>query len=214
MKKIIERFDVLSDAIIAIVMTILVLEIKAPTTSEQLPDFIKEVSLYLISFVLLSNIWYRRAKIIGRQRIARSESFLIDVVAHALMTLFPLAIKLLVSYDDTQVAIIIFGVLNLLVMSLVNLIPIVELSHGNRTEVEQHLFDFYVRIFFFRIIVNIILIIVASYLGRFGVYIYLFLPIADFISSYLRDRKVEQYWGDDEALKEMMAKRSSRRNEK
>ncbi|MEX2804708.1 TMEM175 family protein [Streptococcus sp. H31] len=63
MKKIYERFDTLSDAIIAIIMTILVLGISAPETAEELPDFMKEVSLYLISFILLINVWYRRTKL-------------------------------------------------------------------------------------------------------------------------------------------------------
>ena len=47
-----ERFDALSDAIIAIVMTILVLEIKLPTSMDGLPHFAYTVGLFLISFLI------------------------------------------------------------------------------------------------------------------------------------------------------------------
>lgn len=71
MKKLLERFDILSGAIIAIIMTILVLEIEAPTKSTELFNFLKEISLFLVSFMLLINIWYRRTKIVLRTEITK-----------------------------------------------------------------------------------------------------------------------------------------------
>lgn len=71
MKKLLERFDILSDAIIAIIMTIFVLEIEAPTKSTELFNFLKEISLFLVSFMLLINIWYRRTKIVLRTEITK-----------------------------------------------------------------------------------------------------------------------------------------------
>ena len=42
-----ERFDTLSDAIIAIIMTVLVLEIQIPETVNQLPQLAEAVGLFL-----------------------------------------------------------------------------------------------------------------------------------------------------------------------
>lgn len=63
-KQIKERFDALSDAIIAIIMTILVLEIKIPSSSKELPSFAYAIGLFLISFVIVFNFWYRRTQIV------------------------------------------------------------------------------------------------------------------------------------------------------
>lgn len=46
MKLLKERFDTLSDAIIAIIMTILVLEIQIPSSIEQLPQLAESVGLF------------------------------------------------------------------------------------------------------------------------------------------------------------------------
>lgn len=46
MKQLKERFDTLSDAIIAIVMTILVLEIAVPATNKDLPQLFEGIALF------------------------------------------------------------------------------------------------------------------------------------------------------------------------
>lgn len=50
MQKFKERLDALSDAIIAIAMTILVLEIEAPTNSSELSAFINHIGLFCAEF--------------------------------------------------------------------------------------------------------------------------------------------------------------------
>lgn len=63
MKVLKERFDTLSDAIIAIIMTVLVLEIQIPETVNQLPQLAEAVGLFLVSFVILMNFWFHRLEI-------------------------------------------------------------------------------------------------------------------------------------------------------
>ena len=55
MQKFKERLDALSDAIIAIAMTILVLEIEAPTNSSELSAFITHSGLFALSLTLIFN---------------------------------------------------------------------------------------------------------------------------------------------------------------
>lgn len=63
MKLLKERFDTLSDAIIAIIMTILVLEIQIPSSIEQLPQLAESVGLFLVSFIIAINFWFHRLKL-------------------------------------------------------------------------------------------------------------------------------------------------------
>lgn len=62
MQKFKERLDALSDAIIAIAMTILVLEIEAPTNSSELSAFINHIGLFALSFTIIFNFWYERTQ--------------------------------------------------------------------------------------------------------------------------------------------------------
>lgn len=53
MQKFKERFDTLSDAILAIAMTILVLEIKTPATMGDIGDFTRNIGLLLALLLFL-----------------------------------------------------------------------------------------------------------------------------------------------------------------
>lgn len=202
MKKMIERFDTLSDAIIAIVMTILVLEIQAPSTSGQMPDFIKEVSLFLISFILLINIWYRRTKLMNQTDVKKIESLLLDIAAHGLMSLFPLAIKMLVSFEIPWVSVLFYGILNVLVITLLNLIPIIEQGKNwKEDQMSIWLHQFYHRRVTLTLLLNLLIILIAFPLGQWGAYLYLVLPLVDFYSNYRRDKRIDEFFEKNIHLK-------------
>lgn len=57
-----KKFDTLSDGLYAIIMTILVLSIKVPDKLSQLPQFGTDILWFLISFIIIANQWYRRAR--------------------------------------------------------------------------------------------------------------------------------------------------------
>ena len=55
------KLDALSDAIIAIAITVLVLEINTPTSMEDMWQFAKEIFLFAQSFVVIANFWFERS---------------------------------------------------------------------------------------------------------------------------------------------------------
>ena len=65
MTKLKERFDTLSDAIIAIIMTILVLEITVPHNTTELIGLFEEIGLFIISFIILIDFWYQRTNLMN-----------------------------------------------------------------------------------------------------------------------------------------------------
>ena len=65
MTKLKERFDTLSDAIIAIIMTILVLEITVPHNTTELISLFEEIGLFIISFIILIDFWYQRTNLMN-----------------------------------------------------------------------------------------------------------------------------------------------------
>ena len=123
-KRLKERFDTLSDAIIAIVMTILVLEIKLPTSMAGLPHFAYAVGLFLVSFVIIFNFWYRRTIIMSVAEEVTYDAFARDVIAHMMLSLFPLATKMLVEFDQKWVPILFFGLINFVTAFLMSWITL------------------------------------------------------------------------------------------
>lgn len=85
MKVLKERFDTLSDAIIAIIMTVLVLEIHIPETVNQLPQLAEAVGLFLVSFVILMNFWFHRLEISYLSDSGNLTCFILDVACHAML---------------------------------------------------------------------------------------------------------------------------------
>ncbi|WP_018164773.1 TMEM175 family protein [Streptococcus henryi] len=208
MKKLLERFDILSDAIIAIIMTILVLEIEAPTNSTELFNFFKEISLFLVSFMLLINIWYRRTKIVLRTEITKLESLLFDVIAHALMSLFPLAVKTLVAYEDEWLSVLFFGLLNMLVITLINMIPVIEMGHNwEKGQLSGYIHQFFRRRVWLTILFNLAAIAIAYFLGHYGTYFYLILPFADFLANYHKDRQIKDVLNDESDFRSILAEK-------
>ena len=87
MKLLKDRFDTLSDAIIAIVMTILVLEISIPSSMKGLPHLFEQVALFLLSFIIIINFWYHRFQAMRATDKTTFRTFLMDVIAHAILAI-------------------------------------------------------------------------------------------------------------------------------
>ncbi|WP_231700365.1 TMEM175 family protein [Streptococcus halichoeri] len=79
---IVKRFDTLSDGIIAIIMTILVLEIKLPIGLADLPSFAYAIGTFLISFIIVFNFWFRRTQVVSNVEEIGFTSFMLDMLAH------------------------------------------------------------------------------------------------------------------------------------
>ena len=113
MKILKERFDTLSDAIIAIIMTILVLEIQIPNSIEQLPQLAESVGLFFVSFIIVINFWFHRLELSTYSDSTNLPSFVLDIAVHGFLSLYPLAVKMLIGFDVKWISILLFGLLNL-----------------------------------------------------------------------------------------------------
>ncbi|MGT2933674.1 TMEM175 family protein [Streptococcus catagoni] len=186
---IIKRFDALSDAIVAILMTILVLEIKIPSSQVGLPAFAYAVGTFLISFLIVFNFWYRPTQVISNVTEVRFSSFIQDVLAHMILALFPLAIKMLVAYDDKWVAILFFGIINLLTGLLLNRITI-KLTTANLSEQftgrKEQVHVFYQKRLLWFSMMDLLLMLLALVFNSFGIFLYLISPMVEFWFNYKR----------------------------
>lgn len=191
MDKMKERFDTLSDAIIAIAITILVLEIEAPTTTAELGSFFRYILLFIISFTIIVNIWYKRTKVMNVVREVNIEILTLDLIAHLGICLIPLFNKLMFNFDNQSLAVLLYGLLNFAITSLYNIINIRLVGYGLLDDSISISDDLHIRMrhWYYRMsVVSAVTIVVAYLFPRFGIVLYTILPITEFFRRYQMGR--------------------------
>ena len=214
MKVLKERFDTLSDAIIAIAMTILVLEIGVPATQAGLPDLLEEIGLFLVSFFMIINFWYRRLRNMRASTVTTYPTFVCDVIAHALIALYPLSIKFMVHYPDKRLGILFFGVINVVTQFLLSLMAVQLSDHAigkNESEDADYLKGWMRRRMVMGTVMDVVILIVALCLSQIGIYFYLLSPFTEFLTSYNRGRKIEKAIDNGATFTDLLQEQKARR---
>ena len=113
-----ERLSALSDGVFAIVLTLLVLELKVPELAannaqlvagleRQIPHFVA----WLISFVLVARFWMVHHAIVASLARCHAGTLAWNFVVLGLMSLVPFAASLVGDYEFDAVAVLVFAVL-------------------------------------------------------------------------------------------------------
>jgi len=116
----VERLGALSDGVIAIALTLLVLELKIPEVvedegvfvhlKEQLPHFVG----WILSFIFISVIWHEQHLIFAQLRGCDAGFILVNLVQLACISLIPFASALLGDFATQPGAVIAFSAVMLL----------------------------------------------------------------------------------------------------
>lgn len=192
---IVKRFDTLSDGIIAIIMTILVLEIKLPTGLADLPSFAYAIGTFLISFIIVFNFWFRRTQVVSNVEEIGFTSFMLDVLAHLVLALLPLATKMLVTFDAKWVAILFFDIINLLTGFLLSLLTIhltVRSTDKQYQTKRDQIHDFYHKRLLLFSVMDIVVMLLALMFPHLGIFLYLLSPMIEFWFNYKRGLAFER----------------------
>lgn len=94
-----ERMILFSDAVFAIVITLMAIEIKLPEHSElsiqkQLLHIIPTILCYAISFVFIGSIWYRHLQVFGLLKTFNKTVVVLNLTMLFFIGLFPFSISL------------------------------------------------------------------------------------------------------------------------
>ena len=111
-----DRFNAFSDGVFAIVITLLVLELPVPPSTEPIlpalaeswPDFLG----YLISFAFIGGIWISHAGLTRYMRRGDVVSFRLNLVLLLFVSLLPFSTHLMVAHmhgADASVAVAVYG---------------------------------------------------------------------------------------------------------
>lgn len=186
MQKFKERFDTLSDAILAIAMTILVLEIKTPATMGDIGDFTRNIGLFIVSFVVVFNFWYERAQNSLDAQKTNDEIIALDIIEHLGICLIPLFTKFMISFENHNFAVMAYGLLTLLVGLTSDIIRIRLASYDLVTipsELKERVIKVMTTFAIRSVVVRFIIIILAYFLPEVGIFAYLVIPALYVLAS-------------------------------
>ncbi|MGO3779709.1 MAG: TMEM175 family protein [Enterococcus viikkiensis] len=112
-----ERVVVFGDAIIAIILTIIVLELPIQyghTGMVDIHSLFRAVGIYFISFCFVANLWFQTAYAFNRIEQVKNKNLVSYLLLLFFLSLVPSATRLLIE-DTIQQTMLIYGVLTLIV---------------------------------------------------------------------------------------------------
>ena len=182
-EKLREHLQAFNDGVIAIIITIIVLEIKPPLTPNNYSKFIGDIIVFLISFFIIADFWYDLHLDFSYFILKPSKATaIIDFFLLADLSLLPIMTKWIME-DPSSFAVANFGI----VFLIAKILRIIEQYVGAMPTMKDYKI---MNVFMTRtslrrmiwiLILNIVLIILALFLPRLAMILYLAIPILSFV---------------------------------
>lgn len=88
-----EHLDAFNDGVIAIIITIMVLEIPIPSFVSQLNNFAYKIAIYVVSFLIVANFWYVVNRVFATFEGAKKSIIIADMFFLLNLSLIPVMTK-------------------------------------------------------------------------------------------------------------------------
>ncbi|MCH3989668.1 MAG: TMEM175 family protein [Lactobacillus sp.] len=174
-----EHLATFNDGVIAIIITVMVLEIPAPQSDTALPSFLKAIGNYAVSFFIVASFWYSAHSTFASFEKANKRVMIADFCMLLALSLVPVMTKWIIQ-NPSQIALAIYG----LVYALVEVFSMLILVAGNYERIRgRQLWKVALfRSFMFLIPLTILII----FIPKVTLYLYLIVPI---VSLMLPERR-------------------------
>lgn len=191
LKKLKVRLDAFSDAVIAIILTIMVLDL-TPVMKDNWTNYLmlaKEIGVYFISFALVANMWYQHATTFNEIDDMSYRIMLYDFLYLAVLSLTPLATNMMAG-NTTRITVIAYGVLSAVVSFTFRLLAraVLHFQYTDKSEMRQVYGKIYGEHNQFYAFLNIGLLVLAYFFPTVVVWFYLAYPVTNLLLSS-RDRQ-------------------------
>lgn len=174
------RLCALNDGVIAIILTIMALEIHLPIGKITYIDFLVDIGIFLTSFFVVANFWYENHLTFATFKKASHQVLVFNFLFLAILTLIPVLTKWIM-LDLSRLAVINYGVVYLMIVLLQSLI--FTSAHIQTTKSQNPFLVDLMRIRILSLILwNLVLIGLAYFVPKVAMILYLSLPIHSFLS--------------------------------
>lgn len=195
MEKMKERIVTFGDAVIAIIITIIVLELPIKLSASgqlELETLFRSIGIYFISFCFVGDLWYQGAQIFSKIQKIKNKDFVIYMLFLFFLSLIPSFTRLLIE-DTNQQIVLVYGLLSFIVTILWDqLLYSFNKQIQKQNEEEKFLQKRQIRgrkgLLLFRLIV----LFFAYFFPIAGLIVYLILPILGFLQNII-DREEDSY---------------------
>lgn len=182
--KLADHLTTFNDGVIAIIITIVVLEIEAPVADRAYGNFIEQIGIFLISFFVVANFWYEMHKNFSHFIWKASKwTMICDFCFLASLSLIPVMTKWLMDHLS-MLAVVNFGIVYFLVQTF----ELLTERSGMRASLPHihSLSQIMSQVARTRIVwllvLNLLFIGISFINPRFGMVLYLAFPIINFIA--------------------------------
>ncbi len=186
-----ERVVLFSDAIIAIILTIMVLELPieyASNSALDYPSLFGAIGIYFISFCFVASVWFQTAYAFNPIEQVKNKTLVVYLLLLFFLSLVPSSTRLLIE-DTTQQTLLIYGILTLIVTFTVRRL-VVSLTKQAISDprMQKRRVDELNRQDLFSLFSRVILLVVGWYFVQPILVVYLILPILAFLQN-IADRE-------------------------
>jgi uncharacterized membrane protein len=182
-----KRLDAFSDAIIAIIITIIVLElpIKVVNGTVNFRQIFMSIGIYAVSFCFIANIWYQHALLFEEVDTISSRDIVHDLIFLMLLSLIPNFTRLM-STDPIRPTVMLYGVLYLILtayfqMMTASLIGKKYRSRDDLRRIYQSISGRRSGLYLYLIIIG--LIVLGYFIPKAAMILYIIIPIRSFLMN-------------------------------
>lgn len=203
MEKFKERFDAFSDAVIAILLTIMVLELPIEVINGTIDyaGLFQAIGIYFISFCMVGNVWYRHAMAFNQVKEIENLIVILDFLMIMFLSLIPAFTRLMVT-DVTNITVMLYGADYLVVLIMQDLITqmIIRKRYSNKAAIHLAYGKILGRVPYSGIILQAIFLAVAYWRPTVALVFYIVIPVESFLFNARREQDfqdVEELDGKD-----------------
>lgn len=193
-KRLREHLELFNDAIIAIITTVMLLEIPIPTGNSGYGEFLESIGIFLVSFFLMADFWITHHKMYDDVDEITDSIVVFDFIFMAILSVIPLLTKWIM-VEPTSFAVLNYGVAFILIrlsQGFLNYAISKERFKGMKVTGELSK-----KISLGRLLISLIWAVILTIFGyinpNIGRWLFITLPILSFIFMAIDNRKREEY---------------------
>ncbi len=174
----ISHLSALNDGVIAIFITVMMLEIPIPSSKEEYMMFAQSILVFLVSFFNLADFWYDNKRIFETIRKADHMVVVADFIFLASLALIPVTTKWIL-IDRNRYSVLNFGLVYFVALLSEQFLFYTSLRDRFKNHMKLFFSLILARIGFL-MVVNMINMIIVWFVPELGMIFYIILPAIDF----------------------------------
>lgn len=179
-----ERLDVFTDAIIAILITIMVLELPISIHAGVVdyPQVFKSIGIYLVSFCFIANLWYQHAIIFNEAEEVPNRILVMDLGLMFFLSLIPTFTRLMTT-ETSNISVALYGCLCLIISMIFRQISktIIHDKYTDKADMRKVYSAIYGNGYWDSGILYLVLSIVGYFWPHIALVFFIIIPIRSFI---------------------------------